>query len=107
MSLPVSSMPILDNGPPTGPIEYGIIYMVRPFIEFVSLFLTSSLASGMDIQFPSGVHFNLGKFSDASGVLNPWTGVGIVSICFVVEMNVLDSTLATSFGSVHVNQLIF
>ena len=35
--LSVSSTPILLNGEPTGPIEKGMTYMVRPFIDSANI----------------------------------------------------------------------
>ena len=65
----------------------GMMYMVRPLMQpgnSVLIFLSSSAGA---IQFPS----------------LPWTpsaASGMVVIFFGVEMNVRDSTRATSFGSV-------
>merc|ERR1719150_550989 len=83
----VSSMPFLDNGPPIGPIENGTRYIVLPFIHLGNLSsIASSRASGL-IQWPSVP-------------LTPSAGSGMVSNFSGVEMTVLDSTLATSLGSV-------
>ena len=103
--LPVSSIPILDMGPPTGPIEYGMMYMTLPLIQPVKRFLTSTSASSNGIQLPRGEHLRVGRLIDAQGFEKPCFGVGTVATWLDVEMKVLDSTRATSFGSVHVNQL--
>ncbi len=54
---------------------------------------------------PNWLHFKLSKFMSGVGDLNPCFGVGIVSSWFVEQINVLDSTRATSFGSVNASQL--
>ena len=48
--LSVSSTPILLNGEPTGPIEKGMTYIVRPFIEPAKISRARRYPSSGDIQ---------------------------------------------------------
>lgn len=86
-------MPIFENGEQIGPIENGMMYIVRPRIQPVKRsFMAQSVLHG-DIQLPSVP-------------LTPSLGVGMVSSRLRVEMNVLDSTRAVSLGLVKANQLL-
>ena len=48
--LSVSSTPILLKGEPTGPIENGITYIVRPFMEPLKIEPARRYPSSGDIQ---------------------------------------------------------
>lgn len=73
-------------------MEKGTMYMVLPFIQPVNLFLTASSMSSGEIQLPSLP-------------TTPAAGSGMVSLLLFVQINVFDSTLATSFGSVRARKL--
>lgn len=83
----VNCRPSLANGDPIGPIEKGITYIVRPFMQPGNREANSRSISSIDIQLPKVP-------------LTPGLGSGTVSFLFFVAMNVLDSTRATSAGSV-------
>ena len=76
--LSVSSTPILLNGEPTGPIEKGITYIVRPRIEPAKISPARRYPSSGDIQLL----------------------VGPASSSSVVQINVRSSVRATSFTAV-------
>ena len=88
----VNSIPILERGDPTGPIEKGTTYIVRPFMEEANRSLATFARASLEIQLPRAG-------------LTPSRQTGMVSRFLSVEMTVLDSTRATSAGSVRVNQL--
>ena len=79
--------------------------MTRPFMQPVKRVSISILQSSLDIQLPSWLHFRFFKLHEGSAEVKPCIGVGTVSIWLVVDINVLDSTRATSRGSVSANQL--
>uniref|UniRef100_A0A1B0A7E0 Uncharacterized protein n=1 Tax=Glossina pallidipes TaxID=7398 RepID=A0A1B0A7E0_GLOPL len=83
----VISTPILDKGEPTGPIENGITYIVRPFMQLGKRSLIALCISSGDIQFPK----RPGLSSKVTGTACSFSGVHI---------KVRDSTLATSAGLV-------
>lgn len=76
----MSSTPIWAMGLPTGPIEKGMTYIVRPLMQ--PLNRAASLA-----------RMNAGSFQ---------LFVGPASACFAEQMNMRSSTRATSEGSEHV-----
>ena len=103
--IPVISMPILESEPPTGPIEYGITYIVLPFMQPGNLLSISAFMSSNDIQLPSWVHLRFFRLVSFPTCLKPLRGVGMVSFTSAVHMTVRDSTRATSLGSVKLSQL--
>lgn len=74
------STPIAESGEPTGPIQKGTTYMVRPRIE------------------PRKTPFSPVKISRISAGAFQWF-VGPASSTFSEQMNVRSSTRATSLGS--------
>jgi len=68
------------------------------------LFTSSSKSFGA-IQLPSEVENMFFRFTFVLGDLKPDFGSGIVSKRLAVEITVLNSTRATSCGSVDANQL--
>ncbi|MNW56253.1 hypothetical protein D3C74_339610 [compost metagenome] len=72
----VTWMPTCEMGPPTGPIENGTTYMVRPRIE------------------PSNTPRSSARITSGSRQLL----VGPASASSCEQMNVRDSTRATSLG---------
>uniref|UniRef100_A0A1B0BI50 Uncharacterized protein n=1 Tax=Glossina palpalis gambiensis TaxID=67801 RepID=A0A1B0BI50_9MUSC len=87
----VISTPILDKGEPTGPIENGITYIMRFFMQPGKRSLIALCISSGDIQFPKMP----GLSCEVTGTACSFSRVHI---------KVRDSTLATSAGLVRANQ---
>lgn len=75
-----------------GPIEKGTTYIVLSLIHPINRSCMAAFISSGDIQLPRAP-------------LTPSFGVGMVSDFVLVQISVLDSTLAVSAGLVLANQL--
>lgn len=107
-------MPILESGDPTGPIENGITYIVRPVLLFTLLFYLFAIIEFKKQEKP---FMQLGKRSwmacwrESGDIqlpncpLTPSFPLGTASWRFEVTTKVRLSTRATSTGSVRANQL--